>query len=109
MFRCPVRTDARPRLKKGRPAQTTTGVASANSIQAVATAIPIRHPNRCPPMSSSSRGKASAAPTQSRRIMSASSWFGGASAVISRGSSAMPQIGQLPGPTRRISGSIGQV
>ena len=41
--------------------------------------------------------------------MSASSGFGPASAVTSKGSSAMPQIGQFPGPTCRTSGCIGQV
>jgi hypothetical protein len=41
--------------------------------------------------------------------MSASSWLGTAAALTSSGSSAMPQIGQLPGPTWRICGCIGQV
>jgi hypothetical protein len=41
--------------------------------------------------------------------MSTSSSFGPSSSEISAGSSAMPQIGQLPGPTWRISGCIGQV
>ena len=45
----------------------------------------------------------------SRRVMSASSSFGPWSSEASAGSSAMPQIGQLPGPTWRISGCIGQV
>ena len=54
-------------------------------------------------------GSASTSPIQNRRVMSASSGFGGASAVTSSGSSAMPQIGQAPGPTWRICGCIGQV
>ena len=41
--------------------------------------------------------------------MSKSSSFGPWSSETSAGSSAMPQIGQLPGPTWRISGCIGQV
>jgi hypothetical protein len=41
--------------------------------------------------------------------MSISSSFGPASALASNGSSAMPQIGQEPGPTWRTSGCIGQV
>ena len=41
--------------------------------------------------------------------MPKSSSFGPSSRLASAGSSAMPQIGQLPGPTWRISGCIGQV
>jgi len=41
--------------------------------------------------------------------MSRSSGFASSVAVTTRGSSAMPQIGQLPGPSRMISGCIGQV
>ncbi len=41
--------------------------------------------------------------------MSASSGLGPASAVGISGSSAMPQIGQEPGPSCRTSGCIGQV
>jgi hypothetical protein len=41
--------------------------------------------------------------------MSASSGLGPVSAVAIDGSSAMPQIGQWPGPTCRIWGCIGQV
>ena len=50
-----------------------------------------------------------ATPTQNRRVMSASSGLGPVSAVTVTGSSAIPQIGQEPGPGRRISGCIGQV
>ena len=63
----------------------------------------------CRPISRTSTGRVNTNPAQNRRDMSANSWFGAASAVISTGSSAMPQIGQLPGPTWRISGCIGQV
>ena len=38
------------------------------------------------------------------RVMSASSGLGGASRLATSGSSAMPQIGQLPGPTWRSLG-----
>jgi hypothetical protein len=41
--------------------------------------------------------------------MSRSSGLGPSSAVTVTGSSAMPQIGQAPGPGCRISGCIGQV
>ncbi len=54
-------------------------------------------------------GMDSARPIQKRRDMSASSGLGAVSAVITSGSSAMPQIGQVPGPCWRISGCIGQV
>jgi hypothetical protein len=54
-------------------------------------------------------GSVSTRPTQNRCDISTSSWLGTASAVISIGSSAVPQIGQLPGPTYRLSGYIGQV
>ena len=54
-------------------------------------------------------GRLNAAAIQNRRVMSSSSGFGSSSAVIVRGSSAMPQIGQAPGASRTISGCIGQV
>ncbi len=60
-------------------------------------------------MSSATTGTVSAPPIQNRRVMSKSSAFGPWSSVTSAGSSAMPQIGQLPGPTWRTSGCIGQV
>ena len=57
-----------------------------------------------------SSGIDSAALTQSRRVKSTSSGFGPSSPVGTPiGSSAMPQIGQSPGPSRTISGCIGQV
>src|SRR5262249_10567809 len=43
-----------------------------------------------------------------RRDMSTSSGLTSALAVTVRGSSAIPQIGQLPGARRTISGCIGQ-
>ena len=46
---------------------------------------------------------------QSRRVMSRSSGDPVSSTVTSMGSSAMPQIGQSPGPTCTISGCMGQV
>ncbi len=55
------------------------------------------------------RQRQSARPIHRRRVMSASSGLGPASAVAISGSSAMPQIGQEPGPTWRISGCMGQV
>ena len=47
--------------------------------------------------------------TMSRRVKSISSGFSASSAGTPMGSSAMPQIGQLPGPSCTISGCMGQV
>jgi hypothetical protein len=54
-------------------------------------------------------GTLSAAPIQNRRVMSRSSGSGPSAPVAVRGSSAMPQIGHVPGPSRTICGCIGQV
>ena len=53
-------------------------------------------------------GTVSAVLTQKRRDMSRSSGLS-SSSVMFRGSSAIPQIGQLPGVSRTTSGCIGQV
>src|SRR5580700_373813 len=53
-------------------------------------------------------GSASPALNHRRLVMSESSGLV-SSAVTSRGSSAMPQIGQAPGASRTICGCIGQV
>ena len=55
-----------------------------------------------------SKGRVSTAPTHRRRVMLANSGLA-ALAVTVRGSSAMPQIGQAPGPSRTICGCMGQV
>jgi hypothetical protein len=47
-------------------------------------------------------------PAQNRRIISTSSGLASSSKVTVFGSSAMPQIGQLPGSERTISGCMGQ-
>jgi len=112
IFRWPERTDAKPRWKNGHPAHSTTGVASANWTQvdvAGGTASCRPRPGMWLPISRMNTGRVNASPIQKRRVMSASSWLGWASADASTGSSAMPQIGQLPGPTWRICGCIGQV
>ena len=101
MLRLRFTTEAQPRWKNGQPAHRTTGVDKTNSIQ-----VAIRGArSRCrpsagmwPPISRMNTGAVSASPIQKRRVMSESSWFGGASAVTVTGSSAMPQIGQIPGP-----------
>jgi hypothetical protein len=46
---------------------------------------------------------------QRRRDMSTSSGFGASSSETVRGSSAIPQIGHVPGTARTISGCIGQM
>ena len=103
-------TDCAPRTKNGQPAHSTTGVASTSSSQSfMPCGSSASMPNRCPPMSIARIGTASAAATHRRRVMPKSSSFGPSSRLASAGSSAMPQIGQLPGPTWRISGCIGQV
>src|SRR5882757_8681328 len=61
------------------------------------------------PMAIASSGTVRAALTQNRRLISRSSGFSSSPRVTVRGSSAMPQMGQLPGPGRTISGCIGQV
>ncbi len=60
-------------------------------------------------MTQISKGSANAVLIQKRRVMSVSSALGASSRVTCLGSSAMPQIGQSPGPTCSISGCIGQV
>ncbi len=55
-----------------------------------------------------SKGSVSTAPIHKRRVMLTSSGLA-AFRVTVRGSSAMPQIGQEPGPSRTICGCIGQV
>jgi hypothetical protein len=59
-------------------------------------------------MAMKTSGAESATPTQNRRCMLLSSGLS-ASAVGVFGSSAMPQIGQLPGASRTICGCIGHV
>src|SRR4051812_41275110 len=66
-------------------------------------------PSSSVPIASTSSGADSTELAQKRRLMLASSGFGPSSSVGSIGSSAIPQIGQLPGPGRRICGCIGQV
>src|ERR1039457_6893175 len=111
MFRLRCTTDCQPLTKNGNPHQRTTGVASANSIHAHTLAdnkCCIGMPGRKAETISASMGTASATLIHSRRVMLANSGFD-SSAVTSRGSSAMPQIGHEPGASRTICGCIGQV
>jgi hypothetical protein len=112
MFGLRLTIEAQPRSKKGQPAQSTTGVEKTSAIQLL-TCGSIRPPSPMPrsmsPIASRKTGSPSAAPIQKRRVMSTSSGFGRSSSVAVRGSSAMPQIGQLPGPFLTISGCMGHV
>jgi hypothetical protein len=104
--------DCQKRTKKGQPPHSTTGEARTSSIKLRAPCgrrRPIGSPGMRWPMAIASRGTVSIALTRKRRVMSASSGFAGSSAVIVRGSSAIPQIGQAPGAFRTISGCIGHV
>ena len=62
-----------------------------------------------PAMAIANSGAVSAALTQNLRVMSRNSGFSSWVAVTVRGSRAMPQMGQEPGPARTISGCMGQV
>src|ERR1035438_595803 len=111
MLRLRLMTDCEPLTKNVHPHQRTTGVASTNSSQAQVLAE-----NRCcmgmegrnAETISASIGTASATLIQNRLDISMSSELA-SSEVTSRDSSAMPQIGQLPGSERTICGCIGQV
>ena len=100
MLRCLVFTDTQPRWKNGCAAQSTTGAARIISRN-TETRSPIQSRIGRPsigPMERISSGTAAATLTQKRRVKSTSSGFG-PSACPSIGSSAMPQIGQVPGPS----------
>src|SRR5271165_428050 len=119
MFVLRLTSDAHPRWKNGQPHHRTTGVARRSSSHGSAEDLPTLTPftdhspmNECGqimlPMAIASSGAVSTRLTQKRRVMSRSSELS-SSTVTVRGSSAMPQIGQLPGSDRTISGCIGQV
>src|SRR5258708_2442925 len=103
MLRERFQTDSQPRRKNGAPPHATTGVARMSSIH---TAL---GDGECHSIAIAKSGSDSAAPTQNRRVMSASSGLRSAPAAGIIGSSAMPQIGQLPRASRITSGCIGQV
>ena len=93
--------------RKASPHHSTTGVASTSCNQTAAR--PGRNARKCSVIANATNGNDSATPTQKRRVMSASSGLAASAVAGVIGSSAMPQIGQLPGPLRTISGCIGQV
>src|SRR5678815_4471547 len=103
-------TDCQARSKNGQPPQSTTGVASASSIQ-IRTLI---GNNRAKPGINSlipmtNTGTVNRVLTQNLRRISTSSGFSSSDKETVRGSKAIPQIGQLPGASRMISGCMGQV
>jgi len=105
MFGLRFRTEAKARAKNGAAPQSTTGLASPSSSQLI-------DPGGCQPnispIATARSASVNGADTSSRRCMSTSSGLAGASSVAIRGSSAMPQMGQLPGASRTICGCIGQ-
>ena len=111
MFRFIVRTDAMPRSKNGRPHHRTTGVARISSIQSSQDAEMIENASgaKCRPIATIASGIVKAAPTMNRRRKSTYSSLGPSVRLMPFGSSAIPQIGQVPGPTCSISGCMGQV
>jgi len=113
MFHWRVTSEVQPRSKNGAPAQSTTGVAKTSSSHSRP-----RRENRPvadaagrsePAMATSRSGTVAATLNQKRRVMEINSSLGASSAETARGSSAIPQMGQLPGPAETTSGCIGQV
>ena len=110
MFGLRFTTEVQARSKKGRPAQTTTGIAQASCSQ-FETAREIGSPpapRAISVIASANTGNPIAAAIQKRRVMSISSTFGPSSGVTVRGWSAMPQWGQGAGSVSRTFGHIGQ-
>src|SRR4051812_23262767 len=96
--RCTI--DCQPRSKNGQPHQSTTGVAIANSSQRSPESpiqLEIGLLGSMLSIAITNTGTLSARLTQKRRDMSTSSGFTSSSALIVIGSSAIPQMGQLPG------------
>ena len=109
MLRLRVTSECQPRTKNGQPAQSTTGVANSSWTQLEAAGDSACRFSMCPPISSPNTGTVRTSAIQKRRVMSASSGSGPASVDAISGSSAMPQIGQWPGPGWRICGCMGHV
>ncbi len=100
--------EAHPRSKNGLPPQITTGVANTSPIHGRSAAPDVvtrsvRHPGN-----DHRNRQRRADPEAPGHVDEFRDWVR-SSAVTVIGSSAMPQIGQGPGASRMISGSIGQV
>src|SRR4029453_10205371 len=109
MFRWRFTIDCQPRTKNGQPPQRTTGVARRSSSQPIVMGSTRINAANDSDIASTNSGTVSTALTQNRRVMSISSWSGSSSAAGVIRSSAMPQIGQLPGWSRTTSGCMGHV
>ena len=112
MFRCPVTIERQPRLKNGRPAHSTTGVDSINCIQrdeSPITKLLWSTEGTICAIARKKTGMVKTSPNQKRRVMSVSSGFSPSSAETVCGSSAIPHLGQSPGPSCSTSGCIGHV
>jgi hypothetical protein len=109
MLRLRLLSEAPPRSKNGQPPHRTTGVASASCTHTEFLIDSHCQPNNSAPIARARRGTERTALIHKRRLMSTSSGLGPSSSVDISGSSAMPQIGQLPGPIWRICGCIGQI
>ena len=112
MFRLRLPNEAHMRSKKGQPPHRTAGVANASSIQARARdgiQAVAWWPASIVPIVRRNSGAARIVLIHRRRVMSRSSTLSGSSAVIVRGSRAIPQIGQEPGSERTTSGCMGHV
>ena len=125
MLSCHVRNERQPRSRNGQPAQSTTGVASSASTHCAqvafiqcgspalvahrSTAAPGSNPGTSSPIANTSNGMVNASASQKRRVMSRNSGFSPTVTEGASGSSVIPQMGQLPGPTWRICGCIGHV
>ena len=111
IFRLRFTSEAHPRGKNGQPPQSTTGVAKINWIQVrrrAENACCTGWPGSISDMASSKRGTVRRRLIQNRRVMSTSSGLASSSRLTVRGSSAIPQRGQVPGSARTISGCMGQ-
>ena len=94
MLRLPLTIDSQPRTNNGQPAHSTTGVASTNWIHGGLRAPGFELRRGRDHRQGQDRNRQGSA-TQNRRVMSTSSGLASSAPVIVRGSSAIPQIGQL--------------
>ena len=107
MLGLPRRMDSTQRTKNGKPAHSTTGVASTSSTHDIVCGA--TGTRRWPPIAIATPAIVSGNVHQKRRVKSSSSGLRSSSSDGMTGSSAMPQIGQFPGALRRICGCIGHV
>src|SRR5688572_14404277 len=101
------RIESMHRMKNGQPAQSTTGVDNTSSSHDMV--LGASGMTLCPPIAKTTPTMLNGNVHQNRRLKSSSSGFFSSCSVGISGSSAMPQIGQLPGAGLRICGCIGHV